>query len=520
MNKVVLKKHLLLAVAFGFLASCDSNFNELGTDIVGVDNFGFESQQYTVNTTNVSLGALESNNLPVNPLGIYNSPVFGLTRANFVTQVQLASVNPAIDPLLHPIIENVVLTIPYFNTKLTAFANDVAGTYKLDSIYGPEIRSKFILDVYESGYFLRDLNPLDQLQQAYYNDQDADFNAAKIGSSLNTGIASQNTDFVFSNLENSETTTVNGTETTTRNAGMKLNLSTVFFKTKILEAQAGKLLNNNVFKDYFRGLYFSVAQIPGEEGNLAMINFQGGKITINYKEDLSLTDATEANRVSKSIVLNLTGNTVSLVEQGTPAIVPDSRKLVLKGGANSSMAVIDLFSAGELQQLRDDKWLINDASLTFTIDNTQTGMDAGSTKAVEPNRVYLYDLNNKRPIVDYSLDASANSAKPKFGKTLFGGIIKKDATARGTTYKIRLTKHVLQMVKLDSTNVRLGLVVTEDINNVANKRLKSPVLAGTIKAVPLMSVVHPLGTILFGSDEADASKRPRFEIYYTKPKQN
>lgn len=520
MNKISFTKHLLLAFTVVFLTSCDSNFNELGTDIVGIDNFGFESQQYTVNTTNVDLGPLESTNLPINPLGIYNNPVFGLTKANFVTQVELASVNPSIDAMLHPAIESVILTIPYFSTQLTTFTTDVPGTYKLDSIYGPEVRSKFILNVYESGYFLRDLNPLDQLQQAYYTDQNGDFDTAKNVNKLNTGIPNQNSEFIFSAIENSETTTVNSVETTTRYAGMKLNLSADFFKTKILDASKANLLNNNVFKDYFRGLYFSVDQIPGESGNLAMINFKGGKITINYKEDKSLTDATEANRVSKNIVLNLKGNTVSLIEQGAPAVVPDNQKLVLKGGANSSMAVIDLFTAGELQQLRDDKWLINDASLTFTIDNTQNGMAAGSTKAVEPNRVYLYDLNNKRPLIDYSLDASANSSNPKFGKKLFGGIIKKDASARGVTYKIRLTKHVLQMVKLDSTNVRLGLVVTEDINNVSNKRLKTPALGGVIKVVPLMSVVHPLGTILYGSGEADASKRPRFEIYYTKPKQN
>jgi hypothetical protein len=38
---------------------------------------------------------------------------------------------------------------------------------------------------------------------------------------------------------------------------------------------------------------------------MAMLNFAAGKITINYKEN---TSATDAARVDKSIVINLTGS--------------------------------------------------------------------------------------------------------------------------------------------------------------------------------------------------------------------
>jgi hypothetical protein len=43
---------------------------------------------------------------------------------------------------------------------------------------------------------------------------------------------------------------------------------------------------------------------------MAMLNFAAGKITINYKEN---TSATDAARVDKSIVINLTGSTVNLL---------------------------------------------------------------------------------------------------------------------------------------------------------------------------------------------------------------
>ena len=61
----------------------------------------------------------------------------------------------------------------------------------------------------------------------------------------------------------------------------------------------------------------------------------------------------------------------------------------------------------------------------------------------------------------------------------------------------------------DSTNVRLGLVVTEDINNVSNKKIKNPALGGTLKVIPTMSIVHPLGTVLYGSDASEVSKKAK-----------
>jgi hypothetical protein len=39
---------------------------------------------------------------------------------------------------------------------------------------------------------------------------------------------------------------------------MRLDLNASYFKTKIIELRLGKLSGNDVFKEYFRGLYFKV----------------------------------------------------------------------------------------------------------------------------------------------------------------------------------------------------------------------------------------------------------------------
>ena len=62
----------------------------------------------------------------------------------------------------------------------------------------------------------------------------------------------------------------------------------------------------------------------------------------------------------------------------------------------------------------------------------------------EPNRVYLYDLTNNRPIVDYYLDAT-NVTDPKKSKYVFSGIINKEevTNGRGLIYKFRITNQKL-----------------------------------------------------------------------------
>ena len=68
---------------------------------------------------------------------------------------------------------------------------------------------------------------------------------------------------------------------------MELNLNKDFFLNKIIKAPAGSLTDNNAFKNYFRGLFFNIETIGGNPGNMAMLNFKSGKITITYTETVN-----------------------------------------------------------------------------------------------------------------------------------------------------------------------------------------------------------------------------------------
>jgi hypothetical protein len=177
------------------------------------------------------------------------------------------------------------------------------------------------------------------------------------------------------------------------------------------------------------------------------------------------------------------------------------------------MSVIELFNTpGELETMRSNDWLINEANLVFHIDDTKM---AGS---YEPNRIYLYDLNNDRPVVDYYNDATTSTDSKK-AKSVFDGIINKEAVTngRGKTYKIRITNQIRNLIKnADSTNVKLGLVVTEDIATNVWDKLKTANAYSSY--LPKASVMNPLGTILYGGNATiPEDKRLKLEIYYTKP---
>lgn len=553
-------KIFFLAITVVFFTSCDKDFNTIGGDLIGDEHFGLVHDSINVLSYNQNIGPVQSNNLPVNPLGIYEDDVFGTTEASFATQVVLASVNPTIGNNVE--IDSVTLSIPYFSHIESTNATTGNSTYVLDSIYGSADENKraIKLSVYENGYFMRDLDPVTGFleSQKYYTNQGSDFDALKGGVRLNDGVVAQNDAFFFdkSEIKNTTTTTTDGKEvkTTTKTApAMHLALNKTYFKTKIIDAAAsGKLITNDVFKNYFRGLYFKVEKSGASPGQLSMMNFKAGTVTINYKEDLVTTvnGQSTTTRVAKSIVLNMTGNTVSLVKNTKKTLYEDAittnvnktagdSRLYVKGG-EGAMSVLELFDKtdvlgydasgnvsnvpnnipDELDELRridpltKRTKMINEASLVFHVDKAAMG----TTKL--PNRIYLYDLSNSTVLLDY-LNDSSTGTNAKNGQLIFGGQLQK-STDGEYYYKFRITEHIRNLVKnLSSKNVKLGVVVTEDIRNTTMNALFSKFTLNDqneIFKIPQASVLNPLGVVLHGgAASVPDAKRLKLKIYYTKP---
>ena len=598
-----MKKHitvLFLVFAMVFI-SCDQDFNTIGSDLVGDEHFDFSTHEAKLKAYSVKTEEVQTNNLPINPLGIYNNPYFGVTKANFVSQVSLATEQPKFGTSVQ--VENVILYVPYFST-IESTNTDGSKVYALQSVFGANKESKMKFSVYENGYYLNSFNPFDnfQTQQRYFSDgsangtvinfenlkrgNDGSGNSIQNGARLNDSPSTaENDQFFFNKAEiivyktKFNTTTgileyvdandvvlANQIDTSLRVVkerlapGIYLTLNKAFFKKRILEAGSANLVNNIEFKQYFRGLYFKMEQLPGEEGAMAMFNFSNAKVNINYS---SVEDGAVAGTAatSKSLLLNLglgsSANSVSLQDysysgsyntglNATNQVTGQNSKLFLKGG-KGSVVYMNIFEdvdvlkplngqlvagnngiSDELDQLRLNGWLINEAYLEFYIDKTAMS----GANQLEAERLYLFDATNQKALADYTFDATTNS-NTKYNKLIFGGIIERDATSdkKGIKYKIRITQHINNLINSTDANlnknVRLGLTVTENINYSNSYYYKNPISLNipltvsndVVEYFPVASIMEQQGVVLHGTNPApaDASKKLKLIIHYTKP---
>lgn len=595
MKKSFFKILSVITIAFA-VTSCDKDFNSIGSDIV--DDSHFDLEAYEVQNIigySKATGAVQSNNLPVNSLGIYNDPYFGKTKAHLVTQVELSSVAPTIGS--NPVIDSVYLYIPYFSTlKSTTSAGE--RVYELDSVYGYSETAKFKLNVYENNYFLRDFDPEVNFQstQNYYSDEkfliDAQRGTELLNNSSNTA---QNDQFIISNKElyiyktNGSGQYVdaageiltNQTDPSVRvikerkAPGIWLDLKNSFFQQKILDAAAsGVLFNNNIFKEYFRGLLFEVEEINPDQGAMAMLDFSLAEFKILFKSEISSTvplRRTLSLQMGYKSTGNKKSNTINFIEHTKSTVYNDKLvssndvtgddKLYIKGG-NGSVAFLDVFGnqdvqsidgngnlvgsittpipnnvPDELDELRahvlNDNWLINEANLIFYTENTITNVSG----QIEPERIYIFDATNDKPIIDYFADPSTNFDVKK-NKQSFGGLITKIKNNAGdeigSKYTFRVTEYIKRLLinedTNNNTNIRIGVSVTESINLSANAFINpsNPIVIGgdNVQFLPVASVMNPLGTVLHTASSTSTyinennevvPMKLKLKIYFTKP---
>jgi hypothetical protein len=227
---------------------------------------------------------------------------------------------------------------------------------------------------------------------------------------------------------------------------------------------------------------------------------------------------------SNTIVLNFNGNRVNIfdVSQLNSTIISEIEnanttdgdgKLYLKGG-EGSMAVIDLFGGTDTPEFMEfkshqDDWIINEANLVFYEDEIVTEEDHKN------DRLFLYDLNNNGPLIDYFRDLPSttdpiNSIINHLGK-------RKTDEAGNNKFKIRITDHLNNILLKDSTNTKLGLTLTSNVNSILNSELLGYSESEDVKKIPTGTVLSPKGTVLHGNNSTVPDKKVKLEIYYTEP---
>ncbi|HEX9601747.1 MAG TPA: DUF4270 domain-containing protein [Mariniflexile sp.] len=556
-----LKFPVVFLFIFSSFIACDKDFSVVESDVLGDKNlnFGTDVDSLQIAAYNKKLEAIQINGLSSNLLGVYNDLAYGQTIASIITQVTPTTFSPDFGE--NTVIDSVILTIPYFS-RITG-TEDGNTTYTiLDSLYGkkPEESIKpFKLTIYQNNYFLRNFDPsgsLDQ-RQRYYSKADRSINATDNFALNGTSII--NFDEHKGAIVYAKTITPNNEEIrldTYDDAGevetteyiapaLRDTLNIDFWETAILgKRDDAALSSTSEFNNYFRGLYFK-AEAIGDDGSMVLLNLAStnANITIYYSKDSTVDD----ERTQETYVLNFTGNILNTFINDYSAVplqdgdeTLGDETLYLKG-AEGSMAVVDLFSGdnaledflntyriplGNNEYKKDSngnyilKRLINDAQLLVYEDDLMPipyDVDENGDAYHEYDRIYAYDIENNTPLVDYDYDpTNGNTAAPYNSTFIHLGQRKTDATD-AVKYKIHLTEHLNNILLRDSTNTKIGLVLSSNVNVVNNAKILNS--AGDVTNVPATSVITPRGTILYGTNSSVPDNRKmKLKIFFTEPK--
>ncbi len=410
--------------------------------------------------------------------------------------------------------------------------------YQIDSIFGNK-NASFNLKVYELTYYLSSLDPENNFESInkYYSNKDL-FEEGFSGEILYDSIYSLDFNELRFNFSEDDSSTPDIDEREKIESRLtpriRVPLDKNFFQTNFIDKEGSQeLANQDNFSNHLKGII-----IKGENfsDNLYMLlDISQASIKVEYEYDKYNKNGTEDDtsddfieKLNKSIPINLGGikintilnnnydfeieNQISQSNQGNP-----TSKIYLSGSSGLH-SKLNLFSSEKessisLNDLRNSNWLINEANINLYIDqlNFPLYSDFGIV-----NRLYLYNYEDSNPLNDYVLDetVSQNPNEVQSKKNYYGGILEYDDNGMPYRYKFRITDHIKRIIKNDSTNVELGLVITSNIDDIS---LRAAMVSDQIIKYPSAALLNPLGVVLHGShpDEENNSKKIQLEIFYT-----
>ena len=407
--------------------------------------------------------------------------------------------------------------------------NNGATVYDVDSLIG-NINASFKIKIEELDYYLRDYDPTNNFEsfQKYYSDDLFIKNFSK-ETLFDDNIEIDTNEVVIFNEDDPDTNDVDESTTVKERLSprLKIPLDNAFFQDKILDKEGSvDLLSPDNFNLFFKGLIISSYNFSDDL--LMILDYSNSKIKINYDYDVYNDNGTADDtsddfvvKENKNFEILLSGNQINLFNKDNNSQeildnVNNSENLskgYLKGG-EGVMLELDLFTEnnGEniLNEIKSKGWLINEANLTVYVDQTTINSYGG---LIEPARLYLYNIEDQTPLIDYFIDNSTGN-KESDKKTNHDGLLEYQSDKKGLKYKIRISEHIKNIVRNDSISPKLGLVVTSSIENSQNLDLRENYSLSTI---PISSAINPLGTVIYGPnpESENFDKRLRLEIYYT-----
>lgn len=508
------------------LVSCQDDFQEVGSGLVGSSNFTSKSQEFDVVSYNVPFfnsTGVQTSGITIGALGFYKDSLYGNTTASYLSQVGLSAYNPSFGENL--VIDTVLVDLTYYST--TSVNEDNETIYALDSVYGSD---PFKLTAYRSNYFLSATAPPDFTDAAvYYSNDLQDF------SGIEGQVLFEVDELIPSNEAISDVSVGRPESRDTTMVSPRLRLRLTDEATKAYWEQAifdqentDALFNANSFQNYFRGIYLKAESI-NNSGNYFLFDRANSGITIKY------TSGPNDNRTESSLRITFGGNSVIGYQNDFKSEITDQvatidrtdgdDNLLLKGG-QGSMAVIELFGGPDsdndgisdvLEAEREKQRIIREANLEFFVNDDLISALTNNTAVQIAPRIYIYNLETNQPLADFNLDAVINGqgVVTAVGTSHLGPLQEGDNGDR--SYKIRITEHIKGLLNPDNENpaTKLGIVVSQNLRVTGTGMIENVSADDRPNRLPFASILSQKGTVLYGTGEdVPEDKKLKLRLFY------
>jgi len=529
MKKLIsLNKEIKYAIAFFsilfLLSSCEDDFTTIGGDFINnlVIPEPYEVQNLAAYSDNIQ--SVQTNSIGNYLLGKFSDPVFGDADVSILSQFELERTNPNFGE--DPVIDSVIMTLPLYSRLV-----DV-DTYELDSIFG---EGTFKISVFKSNQFLSDIDPGEdgdfENPAIYYSDQFSEFESnieirsRFYASGEITPTDSTKTQIRFDQIDAEQIDTLRIPPR------IDLKLPNNFFQEKILDMQdSDELASQSSFKNFFRGFYIKADQVGSENVMLNLdLSNPDAKITLYYRSQRPTTNPEEEDLVEtfNKFDLNFAGNTINFYDDNNGLNIENQDAIngeenVFIQGGEGIITIIDPFNgpdtdnngvADEIDELRENNWLVNEANLILYTDE-----EFASEIEKKPLRIFAYDIDNNRVLIDYITDESVSQIPISSRLNHLGPLVtpNENNDVENSFYKIRITNHINNIINNDSTNTRIGVVVSDNVNQARTLTVRESEQE-QIENFIESSISTPRGTVFHGNLSSDEDLRLKLQIYYTEP---
>lgn len=501
-NLIILSVISILAVT---TISCEKELENIGVNLVDTNPFTSKKISVSATTKTINVERVPTRNAQQFLLGVYKTKEFGELKASIAVQLLPDVSSKAYQYKNTANIDSVLIDIPY-QSKKDGKHSDGSPKFKIDSVFG-NTENAFKINIYQLKTYLNNLNPsTPSKEEAYYSDKEFQKETTPLYSGLFRVNATDTVAYINRYLQNGKKYATDTIKVKDAKPSIKIPLNKDKIKKIFVDNASNPAFNDvEAFKKYFKGFYIEAETHSGKDAHIVSLNMANSKMTIYYSQNEDEAEGQDLNgnnvkgeknvRVKKAYTFNFGSIKANTFKRTNGIQFSNNGKLYVQGAAGS-MATINLFVNENIEEIRKKNWLINNASLTFYID------EKNSPKQM-PKQLYLYNLDNNEHLLDIFTE----------GSKVFDGV-KRQQKISGTTqtenyYRFNITDYISELLKTNSKEKLHTLALkTFHSTDVYTKKSKD-------KKVPNLSW-SPKGVVLYGAEDSFGDKKVKLEISYTK----